>query len=151
MALERRSPLPVGHYYVTLAQPLWAPFNDWLTYHKDSVSVESSQQDTDTAGNVEPSDVEHVFFVVQKPGVGWDAQQFGYPNITPKGAGSSYDVERVPAEETPLDKLTDATSGAGGFAKTEIHTVVIGALVIVGGWLLLRELMNSKRTGGARA
>ena len=144
MALERRSPLPVGRY--------------WVTAFGDHEAVLAAYLNTQVvAGLVKVTVTEHIdetsdhpggsffVFIVGKPdAVPWNATLFGYPNLAGKDIKSLADtVDRPDLPTDGLDDLGDfvkkAAAAVGGVVE-----VVVGVVVVGGGLYLLSKLFGRR-------
>lgn len=133
MALERRSPLPAGMYWLDVLGDNRIAFAAWRTAHGADVKVRGTESFPER---------EWLKFEVLRP-VAWDAKQFGFPNIIRAGEAidSSADtVQRPDPEKDPLDKLGDELSSAGSLTSRLVPIVVV-----LGGVLVLTNLWSRSR------
>lgn len=102
MAIERRNPLPVGHYWVHVEAGDSQAFNSWLMASGDAVQVVASQAPRDGW--------EWVRFDVRRPVV-WLGP--GYPTITREGVTRESQVVDEPDPQAPIeDRLGGGVSSA---------------------------------------
>jgi hypothetical protein len=133
MALERRSPLPVGLYWIDAIGLNRGSFMGWRDANAAAVKVRASESFPDSEP---PRD--WIKFEVLSP-VKWDPRGIGYPTIIPPGAkvdSSGDTVQREDPKKDPLDQLGDALEGAGGTTGRLIQAVALlgGALVLTNLW-----------------
>jgi hypothetical protein len=132
MPLERRSPLPVGLYWIDVIGENRAAFQAWRSVQAAEVKVRASEQFDDGPGR------DWIKFEVLKPAA-WDAKRFGFPNTIAPGevvTSSADTVQRPDPEKDPLDKLDDALSSGGGLTARLVEIVAVGgvALVLLNVW-----------------
>lgn len=133
MPLERRSPLPVGLYWLDVLGDNRAAFQDWRDVHAAAVKVRTSEAFPEPAPGRD-----WLKFEVLRP-VAWDAKRFGFPNIIRSGdsINSSADtVQRPDPEKDPLDKLGDELNNAGSTTSRLVQMVALlgGAIVLSNLW-----------------
>lgn len=133
MSLERRSPLPVGLYWIDVLGEKRAAFIDWRTVNAETVKVRSTESFAD-----EEPPRDWYKFEALKP-TAWDAKRFGFPNIIKAGEkiNSSADTVQRPApEKDPLDKLGDELGNASSTTSRLVQMVALisGALVLTNLW-----------------
>jgi hypothetical protein len=137
MALERRSPLPPGMYWLDVLGDKRAAFIDWRRANKTTVRVRSTEAFPEPA----PGRDWYKFEVLQP--TPWEATRFGFPNIiasTDKIDSSADTVQRPDPEKDPLDKLGDALSSAGS-----VTSQLVPIVVVLGGVLVLTNLWSRSR------
>jgi hypothetical protein len=133
MSLERRSPLPVGLYWIDLFGDNRAAFQTWRNANAAAVKVRASESFPE-----ESTPRDWIKFEVLQPAA-WVATQFGYPTIIAAGApvNSSADTVQRPDPEKDLpDKLDDAITSAAsaGGRLVEVVALAAGALFLVNLW-----------------
>lgn len=99
-ALERRSPLPVGRYWVDVPRDRFEAFNRWLSMHATAVKVQATEARTDPMdepfgpGEIPP--VTWFLFRVLQP-VAWEGP--GFPSIATDDVHSAEDTADRPDPE----------------------------------------------------
>jgi hypothetical protein len=137
MALERRSPLPPGMYWLDVLGDKRAGFIDWRTANKDTVRVRSPEAFPEPA----PGRDWYKFEVLRA--TPWEATRFGFPNriaATDRIDSSADTVQRPDPEKDPLDKLGDELSSVGTLTSRLVPVVVV-----LGGVLVLANLWSRSR------
>ena len=110
MAVERRNPLPAGHYWLDLDAETAKSFDAWALEH--GASVEVTETDPDSG---------RVFYVFKTSAEApWDAKVMGFPEIVREGetvTGSGDVIQRPAPEPSGEERLHSymalAALGAG--------------------------------------
>ena len=102
MAIERRSPIPVGRYWVDCqGNPAITQFDIWRRSYS-TVVVEETEGDT-TGDNPE----QFVIFHLTAPTMRWEqmAGGIGFPTVAPASVQSKADAMKVPTTPGIFDSL----------------------------------------------
>jgi hypothetical protein len=141
MALERRTPLPIGRYWIDVFKR--EEFRAWLRTAAERVHVAATESFAANAGG--PARDWYLFEV--KAPVAWSAITFGFPDIAPPSITSSSDtVQRPPPERDPFAS-GGAIEDAAHAALDALPWVLSGVLAICGLRLATRiaDLFNKKK------
>lgn len=113
MALERRNPLPTGHYWIDVFGPKVTAMLEWLGTHRGKVVVLKTTTIPAGNGYVEG---QWLLFRVDEP-VPWDAVALGYPTIASATTQKEDTVQR-PDPEPLFPSLSPSVPlwAIGGFA-----------------------------------
>jgi len=127
--LERRTPLPVGRYWLDVPANKTGDFNGYLAASTDRVKVET------TEGEGEGGTF-YIFRVLQP--VPWFAVNFGFPNTAGPEVKSRADTIQAPdLPKDGLDQVGDALEGVGKTGK-----VIVSVALVAGGVYLLGKLLD---------
>jgi len=135
-ALERKTPLPPGRYWIDVFGDLRAPFHAWAKGHYPDVvvtTVQSFEKAPIRDDHVGNKARDFVIFEVKKP-VPWHAPTFGFPTIATKDVQSEQDTGDTPKETDWMGNVVaPVTTGQKilGAAKIGIGLIVsigLGAL-----------------------
>jgi hypothetical protein len=121
VSLERRSPLPVGRYWVDVPSSKSADFEGYLQANAARIHVEGTE-----AG--EPL---WFLFSVSEP-VPWFAVNFGYPTIAAADVKSKADTaERPDLPKDGSDQVSDALESVGSLGQSIIVAAAIGGALVL--------------------
>lgn len=134
--LERRTPLPVGRYWLDVPESKTSDFNGYLAASIERVKVEVTE-----------GEGEHgtfYIFRVLSP-VPWFATNFGFPNTAGPEVKSRADTVQAPdLPKDGLDQVSDALDSVGNAGK-----VIVSVALVAGGVFLLAKMLDM-RAGAAR-
>lgn len=107
MAIERKNPLPIGHYWIDLFGPnILKAGSDWMK----KVAVRTTEE---FDGDIKRA---WILFDVKTP-IPWDAVTYGFPTIAAPNITTSDDtVQKPPSEHVP--DTTDLLEGVIAVGKT---------------------------------
>jgi hypothetical protein len=124
MAIERRSPLPIGRYWIRLPFADARAFEAWTARNKGKVFVERTSEDGTNGWGF-------YLFVTRSPVV-WLAEKFGWPNVAGAEVTRETDLDQVPqmGPTDPLYRVDAAIDEIGRGAKAAGNSLLKGALLI---------------------
>lgn len=129
-AVERRSPVPPGRYWVDVFEPAQAAFRAWLEEHAAHVRVVNTSSHEPVGGY--PARDWYLFEVIAP--VPWEGP--GFPTIASSDVKSSQDTaDRPPPEPDFAEKLGDLIPDFKklGEEAAKIGRIVTIAAILAGG------------------
>ncbi len=115
MAVERRNPLPIGHYWVDVPASRVEAFDAWVT--RSPVIVRETRT-VEAEGAGEEGFTSYLFEA--REGTPWEGP--GFPTIADEGTRLDDTVERPDPEPEVLDQL----KGTAGAVKFGVGVALIG-------------------------
>lgn len=125
MALQRKSPLPVGRYWVDCDVKLQPTLDTYFRDNAANVQVETTQDIPATSDH--PAREFYIFNV--KAPVPWNAVTFGFPTIATAAVQSAQDTaQEPPPPPDPMVQLEGYLDSAGSFFKLAIGGVLLAGV-----------------------